>query len=66
MVVVKWSYKVEGYRDNIDAPLRGGLYKDEENPLTPWSGTDLDANMNCFTWSKEDTDWTVPGYQYNE
>ena len=27
MLVVKWSEKVERYRDNIDAPLCGGLYK---------------------------------------
>ena len=22
--------------------------------------------MNCFTWSKEDNDWIVPGDQYNK
>ena len=22
--------------------------------------------MNCFTWSKENNDWIVPGDQYNE
>ena len=27
MVVVKWSVKLEGYGDNIDSPLYGGLYK---------------------------------------
>ena len=27
MVVVKWSYTVEGLGENIDAPLCGGLYK---------------------------------------
>ena len=32
----------------------------------PWSGTDLDAKMNCFTWSKDKNDWIVPGDRYNE
>ena len=27
MVVVKWSDKVEGYGDDIDSPLCGGIYK---------------------------------------
>ena len=52
MVVVKWSYKVEWSGDDIDSPLYGGLYKEEEDSLVPWSGTDPDAKMNCFTWSK--------------
>ena len=65
MVVVKWSDKVEGSGDDIDLPLYGGLYK-EDKDIVPWSGTDPDAKMNCFTWSKEDNDWIVPGDQYNE
>ena len=60
MLVVKWSDKVEGSGDNIDAPLSGGLYKEEDNSLVTWSGTDPDANMNFFTWSKEENDWIVP------
>ena len=66
MVVIKWSDKVEGSVDNIDYPLCGGLYKEEEGYLVPWSGTDPDAKMNCFTWSKEDNDWIVSGDQYNK
>ena len=66
MVVVKWSDKVEGCGDNIDSPLCGGLYKEEEDSLVPWSGTDPDAKMNCFTWSKENDDWIVLEDQYNE
>ena len=46
MVVVKWSDKVEGSGDNIDSPLCGGLYKEEEDSLVPQSGTDPDAKMN--------------------
>ena len=65
MVIVKWSDKVEGSGDDIVSPLCGGLYK-EEKYIVPWSGTDPDAQMNCFTWSKEDNDWIVSGDQYNE
>ena len=65
MVIAKWSEKVEGSGDYIDSPLCGGLYK-EEKDIVPWSGTDPDAQMNCFTWSKEDNDWIVSGNQYNE
>ena len=66
MVVVKWSDKVEGSGDNIDSPLCGGLYKEEEDYLVPWSGTDPDAKMNGFTWSKVKNDWIVPEDQYDE
>ena len=66
MVVVKWSEKVEGSGDNIYSPLCGGLYNEEDDSLVPWSGTDPDVKMNCFTWSKEDNGWIVPGDQYNE
>ena len=36
MVVVKWPDKVETSRDNIDAPLYGGLYKKGGDSLVPW------------------------------
>ena len=38
MVVVKWSDELEESGDNIDSPLCGGLYKEEEDYLVPWSG----------------------------
>ena len=60
MVVVKWSDTVEGFGDSIDSPLCGGLYREEENYLVPWSGTDPDDKMNCFTCSKENNDWIFP------
>ena len=66
MVVFKWSDKVEGSGDDTYSPLCGGLYKEEEDSLVPWSGTDPDATMNCFTWSKENNDWIVPEDQYGE
>ena len=37
MVVFKWSYKVERSGDNIDSPLCGGLYKEEEYSLVLWT-----------------------------
>ena len=65
MGIIKWSEKVEWSGDNIDSRLCGGLYKEEENSLVTWSGTDSDAKMNCFTWSKENNDWIVTEDQYN-
>ena len=66
MVVVKWLENVEGYGEYIYSPLCGGLYKEEHESLVPWSGTDPDSKMNCFTWSKEDNDWIFPVDHYNE
>ena len=57
---------MEGSGDNIDSPLCVVLYKEGDDSLSPWSGTDPDTKMNFFTWSKEKNDWIVPGYQYNE
>ena len=51
---------------NIDSPLCGEVYREEDNSLVPWSGTDLDAKMNCFTWYKDNNDWMIPGDQYDE
>ena len=65
MVVVKWSDKVDGSGYDTYSPLCGGLYK-KETDIVPWSGTYPDAKMNCFTWSKEDNDWIISGYQYNK
>ena len=66
MVVVKQSDKVEGYGDNIYSLLRNGLHKEEDNYLVYKSGTDPYSKMNGFTWSKENNDWIVPEYQYDE
>ena len=66
MVVIKWSEKVEGYGKNINSPLCSGLYREEDDSLVPWSGTDPDAKMNCFTWSKENNDWIFPEEQYDD
>ena len=49
MVVIKWSENMEGSGDNINSPLCGGLYKEEDDYLVPWSVTYPDVQMNCFT-----------------
>ena len=46
MTGVKWSEKVEGSGDNIDSPLCSVLYKEEDDSLVPWSGTNSDSKMN--------------------
>ena len=66
MVVVKWSDKVEGYGENIDSHLCVGLYKEEDDYLVTWSGTDPDTKMNSFAWSKVNNDWIFPEDQYDE
>ena len=65
-MVVKLSDKVEGSGENIDAPLCGELYKEEDNYLVHWSGTDPYANINCFTWHEEENNLIVTYDQYNE
>ena len=57
---------MEGSGDNIYSPLCSGLYKEEDNSLVPWSGTDPDAKMNCFTLVQREKYWIVPRDQYNE
>ena len=42
MVVIKWLENVEGSGDNIYSPLSGGLYKEQDYSLVPWSGIDPD------------------------
>ena len=52
--------------ENIYAPLCGELYKEEDDSLFPWSGTDPDPKMKCFTCYKEDTYWISPEDHYNK
>ena len=53
MVVVNRSYKVEVLGDKLGSILCGRSYKEEDVSLIPWLGTDSDANMNFFAWSKK-------------
>ena len=51
MVVIKWSDAIKGQSVKVDGPQYGGLYKEDNESIIPWSGTDPDAKMNSFTWS---------------
>ena len=53
MVVIKLSDAIKGQRVKVDGPQCGGLYKEDNESITPWSGTDPDAKINSFTWSTE-------------
>ena len=66
MVVIERSENVEGSGYNIDSPLCVGLYKEEDDSLVTWSGTDPYAKINCFTWSRDKNDWIVPEDKYDE
>ena len=61
MAVIKWSDAIKGPRVKVDGPMCGGLYKEDNGYIVPWSGTDPDTKLNFFTWSKEDNDWIVLG-----
>ena len=52
MVVIKWSDTIKGPRVKVDGPLCGELYKEDHGYIVPWSGTDLNAKLDSFTWSK--------------
>ena len=63
MVVIKWSNKIKGQIVKVDGPQCCGLYKEDNESITPWSGTEPDAKMNSFTWSTEENYWIVLGGQ---
>ena len=50
----------------MDGPQCGGLYKEDNGYIVPWSGIDPDAKMNSFTWYTEENDWIFLGGQYNK
>ena len=54
--------------DGIEAPICGGLYKDTSGStelIIPWSGTDPDATVMCYTWSISESKWMIPISQLN-
>ena len=65
MVVIKWSNAIQGQRVKVDIPQCGVLYKEDNESIIPWSGTDPDAKMNSFTCSTEENDWILLGGEYN-
>ena len=66
MVVIRWAEATIGRRVKVDGPQCGGLYKEDNESIIPWSGTDPDAKMNSFTCSTEENYWIFLGGQYNE
>ena len=66
MVVIKWPDAIKGPIVKVDGPHCGGLYKEDNGYIIPWSGTDPDAKINSFTWSIEENYWIVLGGRYNE
>ena len=57
MLFLKCSDSIKGPIVKVDGPLCGGLYKEDNVYIAPWSGTDPYSKLDCFTWSKEDNDW---------
>ena len=66
MVVIKWSDSIKGPRVKVNGPLFSGSYKEDHGSIVPSSGIEPDVKLNYFTWSKEENDWLVIGYHYNE
>ena len=42
-----------------------GLYKEDYGSIATKSVMDPDSKMNCFTLSRKDNCWVVPGDEYN-
>ena len=65
-MVIKWSYTIKGPRIKEDVPHCGGLYKEDNGSIVPWSGIEPYVKMKSFTWSTYDNDCIFLGDQYNE
>ena len=51
----------------INMPICGGIFKDKNQDKTliiPWSGTDPDSKINCYSWSKDERKWQIPISQH--
>ena len=46
MAVIKWSDAIKGPRVKVDGLMCGGLYKEDNRSIVPWSVTYPDAKMN--------------------
>ena len=46
-------------------PMFGGLFKDSEDKIIPWSGTDPDSNINCFSWDTSLGNWICANDSYD-
>ena len=56
---------MEGPSVKLDGLLCGGLYKEVGGSIVTWPGTEPDAKMNFFTWSRKDDYWVFKGYKDN-
>ena len=52
---------MEGPRVKLYGPICGVLYKEDYRSIVTCSVMDPDTKINCFTWSRKDNDWIVPG-----
>ena len=57
----KWAEKAEGSGDRIYSLLCGNYKKENYRSIVTCLGMDPDTKMSCFTWSRKDNDWIVPG-----
>eukprot|EP00957_Ditylum_brightwellii_P000635 49313-Ditylum_brightwellii.AAC.1 len=51
----------------IATQICGGIFKDknqDKEPIIPWSGTDPDSKVNCYSWSEDDSKWQIPRSQH--
>ena len=49
MVILKWSYDINGPIFTVEIPMYGGLYKKDHGSIVPWSGSGPYSETNCFT-----------------
>ena len=51
------SLKIETWEDlelnDTLKPLVGGLFKDTDDSIVPWVGSDPDSQVNCWTWDPQ-------------
>ena len=53
-------YEIEEWSDGEEeeiAPVCGGLFKDKDDKLIPWSGTDPDSKHRHFSWNTSAKKW---------
>eukprot|EP00957_Ditylum_brightwellii_P039905 3021174-Ditylum_brightwellii.AAC.1 len=53
---IKLDSTVAGH--TIATPICRGIFKDknqDKEPIIPWSGTDPDSKVNCYSWSEDDS-----------
>ena len=65
MSFVEWQG--ESTTSGVLTPQCGGLFLSANNSeITPWVGTDPDAEVNCFSWNTLTNKWVCPVNKHNE